>query len=812
MLSKMNPSKVSSNITLTIAAFIALFITFNFYIISEKKIDRANEQRLISFHLTDQMRQSTDDLSLMARIYVMNSNPRYKKYYQNILDIRNGKMIRPEGYFEVYWDMVLANSKSPPIENGQGVALLDLMRQSGLTDEELDKLTEAKTNSDDLATMEFVAMKLAESTGPDAEDSLKRARQMISDENYHKAKAKIMKPINDAYLLVDKRTLDAVHEAEFMALITRLILIAVTLWVTFMLWRTYVSLRSTLGGSADEVQTQIARIGRGDFSTISTIKAGMENSVVAGLSKMQSKLQTNEIERKQAEEALRIASVSFESQESMMITDAKGVILRVNKAFTETTGFSAEEAIGKTAHLLKSGMHDACFYNAMWETIRRTGTWHGEIWGRRKNGELYPKWLTITAVKGDDGAITHYVGADIDITELSNAKIAAEKANRAKSEFISSMSHELRTPLNAILGFAQLLELGPPAPTPIQMVRLKEILRGGWYLLDLINEILDLAAIESGKVLLSLECISLQEMLIECKTMMEPQAEKRDIRLNFPQIDHSLFAYTDRTRLKQILINLLSNAIKYNREHGTVEVTCIANALKRFRVSIKDAGEGLPPEKLAQLFQPFNRLGQESSAVEGTGIGLVVVKKLIEVMGGNCGVDSTVGSGSVFWIELPVADELQLAEVRNESATLATKVHEPSQQRTLMYIEDNPANLSLVEHIIEGRPDIRLLSAMNGNVGIELAGAHLPDLILMDINLPGISGIDVLRILRSDPLTEHIPIIALSANAIPHDIANAMKAGFFRYLTKPINLYEFMSAIDEALGLAKVRSGKIEST
>ncbi|CAH1072060.1 hybrid sensor histidine kinase/response regulator [Candidatus Nitrotoga sp. 1052] len=811
MVSKINPSKVSSNIALAIAAFVALFITFNFYIISEKKIDRANEQRLISFHLTDQMRQSSDDLSLMARIYVMNSTPRYKKYYQNILDIRNGKMIRPEGYFDVYWDLVLANAKSPPKENGQGVALLDLMRQSVFADEELDKLTEAKTNSDGLATMEFVAMKLAESTGPDAEDSHKRARQMMSDENYHKAKAKVMKPINDAYLLVEKRTLDAVHEAEYIALMSRLILIAVALWVTFMLWRTYVSLRATLGGSADEVQTQIARIGRGDFSTISTIKAGMENSVVAGLSKMQSKLQANEIERKQAEEALRIAAVAFESQESLMITDADGVILRVNKAFTETTGYTAEEAVGQTPNLFQSGLYDADFYHTMWKTIQLTGTWHGEVWGQRKSGELYPKWLTISAVKGEDGAVTHYVGSDIDITELSNAKIAAEKANRAKSEFISSMSHELRTPLNAILGFAQLLEQGSPAPTPTQMIRLKEILRGGWYLLDLINEILDLASIESGKLSLSPECVPLQEILLECKTMMEPQAEQRDIQLNFPQLDHSLFVYADRTRVKQVLINLLSNAIKYNCEHGTVEVTCSANALKHVRISVKDTGEGLPPEQFAQLFQPFNRLGQESSAVEGTGIGLVVSKQLIEQMGGNIGVESTVGAGSVFWIELPVTDELQLAEVRSESVTLATKIHDPSQQRTLMYIEDNPANLSLVEHIIESRPDIRLLSAMNGNVGIELAGAHLPDVILMDINLPGISGADVLRILRSDPLTKHIPIIALSANAMPHDIANAMEAGFFRYLTKPIKFNELMSAIDEALGLAEARS-KIEAT
>ena len=804
MISNKLRSEVTPKIWLTIAIFFALFVVFSLYVFSEKKVERANEQRLTSFMLANQLHQSSDDLTRMARAFVVTGNPRYKKYYQDILDIRDGKKPRPRGYLYGYWDMVLANAQPPSPENGQAVALLDLMRQSGFPDDELGKLTKAKANSDGLATVELAAMKLVESAGPDTQVKRERARLMLHNEHYYQAKAKIIGPINDAYLLMEKRTMDAVHDAKYIALIFLLIFIAATMGVISMLWRTYVALRATLGGSAEEVRTQIAKIGHGDLSTINTIKAGMENSVVAGLSKMQNKLQANEIERKQAEEALRIAAVAFESQESLMITDANGVVLRVNQAFTETTGYTAEETVGQTPKLFQSDIYDADFYDAIWETIQLTGTWHGEVWGSRKSGELYPKWLTISAVKGDDGAITHYVGADIDITELSNAKIAAEKANRAKSEFISSMSHELRTPLNAILGFAQLLERGSPVPTPTQMIRLKEILRGGWYLLDLINEILDLASIESGKVSLSPEYMSLQEILLECKTMMEPQAKLRDIQLNFLQLDHSLLVYADRTRVKQVLINLLSNAIKYNREHGTVEVKCHVSTLNRIRISIKDTGEGLPSEKLAQLFQPFNRLGQESSAVEGTGIGLVVSKKLIEQMGGNIGVESTVGVGSVFWFELALADELQLPEVRNEPISLAVKVFDHSQQRTLLYVEDNPANLSLVEHIIEGRPDIRLLSAMNGNVGIELAGAHVPDVILMDINLPGISGFDVLRILRSDPLTKHIPIIALSANVMLHDIANAMEAGFFRYLTKPIELNEFMSAIDEALGVTEI--------
>ncbi len=242
--------------------------------------------------------------------------------------------------------------------------------------------------------------------------------------------------------------------------------------------------------------------------------------------------------------------------------------------------------------------------------------------------------------------MTEQVQAAKDQMEI--AKIAAEKANRAKSEFLSSMSHELRTPLNAILGFAQLLEAGKPPLTVSQMLRLQEIIKAGWYLLKLINEILDLAFIESGKLSLSLETVSLRDVLLECATIVQTQAQQHGIKLTLLPFNNASLVYADHTRVKQVLLNLLSNAIKYNREQGTVEVTCIMNTPETLRISVKDSGAGLPPEKLAQLFQPFNRLGEEHGTEEGTGIGLMMSKRLIELMGGNIGVESTVGVGSVF--------------------------------------------------------------------------------------------------------------------------------------------------------------------
>jgi signal transduction histidine kinase/CheY-like chemotaxis protein len=387
--------------------------------------------------------------------------------------------------------------------------------------------------------------------------------------------------------------------------------------------------------------------------------------------------------------------------------------------------------------------------------------------------------------------------------ELESAKSVAEKANLAKSDFLSSMSHELRTPLNAILGFAQLLEAGPPAPTVAQIVRLQQIIKAGWYLLELINEILDLAVVESGKLSLSIEPVSLFEVMHECQAMIESQAQQRDITLTFLLIDKTWFAHADRTRVKQVLINLLTNAIKYNREHGTVEVKCVASTPECIRISIKDSGEGLPPDKLAQLFQPFNRLGQETGTEEGTGIGLVVTKKLVELMGGSIGVESTVGVGSEFWIELIRDATPQLAAGNTLPEELMPQAQGNGRLHTLLYVEDNPANLMLVEQIIQEHPHLRMLSAHDGNLGIALARAHLPDVILMDINLPGISGSQALKILREDPLTAHIPVLAVSANAMPHDIEKGLKAGFFRYLTKPIKVNEFIDALSMALKFTK---------
>ena len=389
--------------------------------------------------------------------------------------------------------------------------------------------------------------------------------------------------------------------------------------------------------------------------------------------------------------------------------------------------------------------------------------------------------------------------------ELANAIEEARSANQAKSAFLSSMSHELRTPLNAILGFAQILT-SDTLPSTLEQKKefANHILKSGRHLLTLINEILDLAKVESGTVTLSMEPVALADTLRETRAMVEPIAANRGVRVLFPDVDGAV-VLADRTRLKQVLLNLLSNAVKYNREGGAVILGCEQVSPSRLRLSVQDTGAGLDAEQVASLFQPFNRLGQEGGQQEGTGIGLVVTKRLVELMGGEIGVSSSPGVGSVFWIELgstaPLAQHVadEPAPEADGAAAPAADGGSPQEPHLILYVEDNPANLRLVEEIIRFRTDLRLLSALDGHVGLSLARAHQPEIILLDLNLPGMSGLEVLRQLRADPATAGIPVFALSANAMARDIERGRAAGFNRYLTKPIDIDKFTEAINSTL-------------
>jgi signal transduction histidine kinase len=381
--------------------------------------------------------------------------------------------------------------------------------------------------------------------------------------------------------------------------------------------------------------------------------------------------------------------------------------------------------------------------------------------------------------------------------DVEQARAAADAANTAKSEFLSRMSHDLRTPLNAVLGFAQLLE--QEASSETQQAYVRQIMTGGRHLLALIEEVLDLSRIEAGRLALSLENVDVRDALNGVMALIEPLAAQRGVTLATVSGTHPWCVRADPRRLNQVLMNLLSNAVKYNREQGTVRIAVTAPRDRTVRIAVEDTGRGLTPDQMARLFTPFERLGAEATDVEGTGLGLAVVKGLIGAMAGQVGVESVAGIGSTFWVELP-EDEPRAAADAERAASDAADAGAPPRPHdavTVLYIEDNPANTFLVESALRRRPTVQLKTAATGADGIEQALTAAPDVILLDLNLPDMSGANVLTRLRAEAAVADVPIVVLSADATPASQQRLLAIGATAYLTKPLNIKRLLTLIDE---------------
>lgn len=528
----------------------------------------------------------------------------------------------------------------------------------------------------------------------------------------------------------------------------------------------------------------------------------------------------------------KLTSAVEQSPISIFITDLDGNIEYVNPFTIATTGYQQEELIGHNPRILKSGFTNPKVYDELWKTITNGKVWRGVLNNRRKNGSLYWESTTITPITNEVGTITSFIAIKEDITErikieheikqlntnlekkivertielqnsnadLIKAKFEAEEANHAKSEFLSRMSHELRTPMNAILGFAQLLEMGSMDSKQDKAVH--HILNSGKHLLNLINEVLEISRIEAGKISISVESVKLNNVFRDVLETLSPIAEAYGVQLiNELQNSADIFISADKQRIKQVLLNLLNNAIKYHDKRGWVKLfaTEVYKDNKTIiRICVSDNGPGIDPNNIKKLFTPFERLGAENSAVEGTGLGLSVVQQYATLMGGTCGVESRLNEGSTFWVELPrtssVAEALNV-HAQLEQIPLKEKIID---EAVVLYIEDNSSNIELVTQILLAkRPKVKLITAVYGKQTLELALEHKPNVILLDLNLPDIHGSEVFEILKLNEIASQIPVIIVSADAMPAQVNKLLEAGVKQYLTKPFDVPAFLQIIDQ---------------
>ncbi len=544
-------------------------------------------------------------------------------------------------------------------------------------------------------------------------------------------------------------------------------------------------------------------------------------------------------QREDAEKIRRLSYAVEQSPVEVIITDIDGIIQYVNAKFTENTGYTKEYAVGRKTNMVRSGQTPSQYYENLWETLQEGKHWTGEVLNKRKDGTLIWQLLSVAPMYDPDGIVRNYLATKENINErkkaeeelaqhrdhlqdlveersreLITARDEAEKANKAKTEFLSSMSHELRTPLNGILGFAQLLEMNRKEElTKTQGDYVYQILKAGQHLLDLISEILDLAKIEAGKLTIHSSHVDVSQIIRESTALVTKMADEKNVTVTNMITLTDISIIGDATRVKQTVVNLLSNAVKYNREGGEVMISAEVRDDKRLALSVRDTGHGISEEQMDDLFTPFNRLGVEGQNVEGSGIGLTITKKLMQMMGGDILVESEKDVGSTFTLLMPtdvegdkekdVNDPLCVAQDRNGEPQGNTEL-EPAQSgkyenRTVLYVEDNWSNQFLVERALTNLSGLDLKCVADPKIAVDLAKRDLPDLILMDINLPGMDGFQALEVLKDDIDTAAIPVVAISAKALKADIEKGLNAGFRAYLTKPINIPNLIGTVESIL-------------
>jgi len=735
--------------------FAVLATLFAMYVWSENQVDQANASRFQSFLLADELRQSSDDLTRMARTYVVTGDPVYKKYYQDILDIREGKIPRPAGYQGIYWDLITADTPAPAA-GGQTVSLLEQMRRAGFTRGEFARLAEAKANSDGLTATEFQAMKLVEATGSGAETLRARARAMMFDAKYHQEKARIMKPIADFYQLVDARTLKAVHTAEQYALILRIVFIATALMLVVLILRTDRFLTASMREAMDEIAA----------STPLGDRPGIVNRFFFGCAV----IAVAAALRIWPLHALGATLVWLTFYPAVMVASLYGGLF---------TGLMATAIACLIALFMGPLLVGAPF-------IAHASDWLG---------------MGVFVFTGSmiSGVAEAMLRANARAKKAQNQ---AEAANVAKSVFLANMSHELRTPLNAILGFSSLMRKDEQVSVA-QGVNLDIINRSGQHLLTLINDILEMAKIEAGRIELENAPFDLGVMVRDVTDMMEIRALDKNLRLLIDQSSQfPRYILGDEARLRQILINLVGNAIKFTQQGSvTIRLGTRKNTISHLMIAIEDTGPGISPDDQKHLFQPFVQLGNQGNN-KGTGLGLSITRQFVQLMGGNITLESAPGKGSTFRVDLPLKAVAESGIVKPAPETKG-EVHglAPGQPvYRILIVEDQLENQLLLTQLMD-KIGFEVRLAENGQMGVEIFQQWHPHLIWMDRRMPVMDGIEATRRIRELPGGAEVKIVAVTASAFVDERDETLKAGMDDFIRKPYRFNEIYECLARQLNV-----------